>query len=167
VFVPPSGTTGDGILGRVTGSTAAPNGTVLHTEPATLEEAFPSGAVYGSVDTRALAEGATPSAAKALGSRALKADRDGAVSVGTAGLVNLNCNGAPIQLDVDLKVEARFVLDVRWGLGSVDRMRLVFELEISAEVAATVGGNASCSIGLPPKIYLTPIWGFVLRSRCD
>lgn len=161
VFVAPDARTGDGLLGKVTSTAPADGGTTVRTAPVRLEEAFPSGEVHGSVDTRALAPGAPASVAKALGSRALRADDQGALAVAGSSALAVNCDGAPLTVDVDLNVEARFVLDVRWGAGGVDYLRMVFELGVEGSVTATVGGRASCDLELPPKIYLPPVWGFV------
>jgi hypothetical protein len=158
VFVPPGAGTGEGLLGKVTGATPRPDGTTeLSTEPARLEEAFPSGEVHGSVDSRALAAG-SPLAPSIAGR--LRADENGVFAV-SARAANVDCDGAPLAYDVDLSVEARFVIDVRWGVGTVHELRLVFELEIGSTVTFTVGGTASCEIALPPAIHLPPVWGFV------
>ncbi len=154
LFVPPGGSAGDGILGQVTGV----DGATVHTQPARLEDAFSSGEVHGSVDSRALAPGAPPGIRGSLGGSI--ADRDGAVR-SVASVVGASCQGNPMSYDVDLSVQSRVVLDVRWGFGSLDELRVVFELEVSARVTLTVGGFASCEVGIGPKILLPPIWGFV------
>ncbi|WP_027345442.1 putative Ig domain-containing protein [Hamadaea tsunoensis] len=156
VFVEPGTSAAGTILGKVTGTTPGGGGTIVHTTPARLEEAFPSGEIHGSVDSSELAG---PSALRAYAGRKV-ADRNGFVHTAT-GPVHADCEGSPITYDVNLGIHARFVLDVRWGLGSVDELSLVFELDVAGTITLTVGGHASCEIGLPPAIPLPPVWGFV------
>ncbi len=82
VAVQPSEQVPDGMLGRVTSTSPGGGGTtILHTTPVRVEEAFTAGRISGSVDTRALAEGAPASLAKMLAGEALQADRDGNIPI--------------------------------------------------------------------------------------
>jgi hypothetical protein len=152
VFAQPDDRNPSGLLGRVTAVTTADGSSTVHTTPVRIDEAFPSGSVQGSVDTRAL--GAT-----AAGLLAGKAVRDGAVPFrSTAGV---DCGGRPLTVSVDLTVQARVVLDVAWHAGGLDRFSLTAEAELRGSVGFTAGFAAECDFPVGPTIPLPPMWGFV------
>jgi hypothetical protein len=158
LFVAPGPEAGDGLLGTVTGTTAGPNGTTtVHTTPARLQDAFPSGEVHGSVDTRALAAGSPVAPTIRNG---LRADEHGVLRAHVTASNEL-CNSFPLSCEVDVRLEGRFVIDVRWGFGTVEELRLVFEFELSSTATITIGGVAKCEVPILPKVYLPPVWGFV------
>ncbi|MBM0255756.1 Ig domain-containing protein [Micromonospora sp. 4G55] len=161
MFVPPSPTTGAGILARVTSTQQSGSGqTILRTEPVSLEDAFPSGSISGSADTRALAAGAPASAAKSLAGRLLAGD-DGQLRIGAAAAGTTPCAGYVLRTDIAIDVSARVLLDASWGLGKLKRLRVAFELEVAGAVAITAPASVKCSFGVGPSIPLGTIWGFV------
>ncbi|SCG38829.1 hypothetical protein [Micromonospora coxensis] len=161
LFVPPSPTTGAGILARVTSTQPGGSGqTIVRTEPVSLEEAFPSGSVSGSADTRALAAGAPASAAKSLAGRLL-ADDGGQLQIPAAAAATTPCAGYLLRTDIAVDVSARVLLDASWGLGKLKRLRVAFELEVAGAVTITAPASVKCSFNIGPSIPLGTIWGFV------
>ncbi|MBC6447568.1 hypothetical protein GPZ80_10335 [Actinokineospora sp. HBU206404] len=153
VFAQPDDRNPNGLLGRVTAVTSSGGSTSVRTTPVRIDEAFPSGSVQGSVDTRAL--GAT-----AAGLLAGKAVDDGAVPLSSAA-AGVDCGGRPLTVSVDLTVQARVVLDVAWGAGGIERFSLTAEAELHGSVGFTAGFAAECDFPVGPTIPLPPMWGFV------
>jgi hypothetical protein len=142
VFVPPDAGQPTGLLGRVTAVEGTGGGTRVSTTPVRLDEAFPSGSVTGVVST-------TPGPATSIAGRA------------AAGPVSVDCGGRPLQVDVNLAVEARVVIDMAWSAGRLDRMSVTTEAGITGSVGVTAGFSAECDFPVGPTLVMAPIWGFV------
>ncbi|MEU4743397.1 Ig domain-containing protein, partial [Actinosynnema sp. NPDC023658] len=151
VFAQPDDRNPGGLLGRVTEVTTSGGSTTVRTTPVRVDEAFPSGSVQGSVDTRA------PTAAGLLAGRAVQ---DGAIPLSSAA-AGVDCGGRPLTVSVDLTVQARVVLDVAWGAGGLERFSLTAEAELHGSVGFTAGFAAECDFPVGPTIPLPPVWGFV------
>ncbi|MER5260467.1 Ig domain-containing protein [Actinosynnema sp. NPDC002837] len=169
VFVAPgSATTGRGLLGRVTGATAGDGVTTVHTQPVMITEAFPSGRVAGSVDTRSLMPDALPSPAKVLAGPAIVAGPGGRVRVTARDLV-AQCQEGTGEADADLSVHARALVHAEWGADGVRSVRTAFEFDLDGSLTAVVAGHAApttaCRFEVGPDIPLGTIWGFTPSAR--
>ncbi|MEU4762736.1 Ig domain-containing protein [Actinosynnema sp. NPDC023794] len=169
VFVAPgSASTGRGLLGRVTGTTAGDGVTTVHTQPVMITEAFPSGRVTGAVDTRSLMPDAPPSPAKVLAGPSLVAGPGGRVRVTAQDLV-AQCQGRTAEVDADLSLHARALVHAEWGADGARSVRTAFELDLdgalTAVVAAPAAPAAPCGFEVGPDIPLGTIWGFTPTVR--
>ncbi|MFI9011538.1 putative Ig domain-containing protein [Actinosynnema sp. NPDC053489] len=153
VFAQPDDRNPGGLLGRVTSVTTSGGTTTVRTTPVRVDEAFPSGSVQGSADTRALA-------GTAAGALAGKASPDGTIPLGAAA-TGVDCGGRPLTVSVDLAVQSRVVLDIAWGAGGLDRFSVTAEAELRGSVGFTAGFAAECDFPVGPTIALPPVWGFV------
>ncbi|MCE6998286.1 putative Ig domain-containing protein [Saccharothrix sp. S26] len=153
VFAQPDDRNPGGHLGRVTAVTTSGGSTTVRTTPVRIDEAFPSGSVQGSADTRALA-------GTAAGALAGKAAQDGAIPPASAN-AGVDCGGRPLTVSVDLAVQSRVVLDLAWGAGGLERFSITAEAELRGSVGFTAGFAAECDFPVGPTIALPPVWGFV------
>ncbi len=169
VYVPPAEQTGEGLLGRVVSAETSGGATTLHTTPVLITDAFPTGQISGSLDTGALAPAAPASAAKSLAGKALQAnEQGGAVQVDEQGRFSVNsaskaqpCGGSVLQIDVGVDVSARVSLDVSWGFGKLERLKFVFQVEVTGHVTVTAGASVKCEFPIAGKLRMGAIWGFV------
>ncbi len=131
VFLPPGGDNGDGLIGKVTGST----GNSVDVVGVPLEAAFPEGHIEGTgSQDNALIEAAT--------ARVHEKQR-------SAKPLDCKGSGGGPAVAVNFEQALRFAVDADWGAGKRSHIRVLMTTSAAVEFSVDVSAKVSCSLELP------------------